>query len=69
MTLQPIPLSQLLIALIPALLVIGLMWRWQLGYGKAIYGLARMLVQLLLLLVQPQLLVELIWVPSVLLQL
>ncbi len=49
MTLQPIPLSQLLIALIPALLVIGLMWRWQLGYGKAIYSLVRMLAQLLLI--------------------
>lgn len=49
MTLQPIPLSQLLIALIPALLVVGLMWRWQLGYGRAIYALARMLVQLLLI--------------------
>ena len=49
MSLEPIPLPQLLIALIPAFVVIGLMWRFQLGHRKALYGLARMLTQLLLI--------------------
>ncbi|MEH6649369.1 MAG: ABC transporter permease [Motiliproteus sp.] len=49
MSLEPIPLPQLLIALIPALVVVGLMWRLQLGHRKALYGLARMLTQLLLI--------------------
>ena len=49
MSLQPITLSQLSIAFIPALLVLLLLWRWQLGYGKALYALGRMLTQLLLI--------------------
>lgn len=49
MTLQPISLPQLLIALLPALLVVGLMWHLKLGHRKALYGLARMLTQLFLI--------------------
>ncbi|RDE22763.1 ABC transporter permease [Motiliproteus coralliicola] len=49
MTLAPIELEQLAIAFIPALLVVVLMWRWQLNYRKALYGMARMLTQLLLI--------------------
>jgi putative ABC transport system permease protein len=49
MTLETISLSRLALAFIPALLVIGLMWQGQLGHGKAIYGLGRMLAQLLLI--------------------
>lgn len=46
---QTIPIHQLLIAFLPAAFVIVLMWRWRLGYGTALYALARMLIQLLMI--------------------
>lgn len=43
-----IPLWRLAVALLPAALVVVLLWRWSLGPGQAVYAMARMLVQLLL---------------------
>ncbi len=47
MSVETIPISQLLLAFIPVFLIILLMWRWQLNYKKTLYAVARMLVQLL----------------------
>ena len=47
MTLDPIPLERLAFALVPALAVVALMRRWNVGAGKALYAFARMFVQLL----------------------
>jgi putative ABC transport system permease protein len=41
--------SGLFIAFLPALLVIGIMYRWRAGAGTAVYATTRMLVQLLLI--------------------
>ncbi len=42
-----IPVPQLLIALLPALGVLLLLWRWSLGVGESVQALARMAVQLI----------------------
>jgi putative ABC transport system permease protein len=47
MMLEPISLGRLVFALIPAAAVLGLMWRFNAGHGKALYAFARMFVQLL----------------------
>ena len=47
MTIDPIPLSRLAYALIPAAAVIALMWRFEVGAGKAAYAFVRMFVQLI----------------------
>ena len=47
--LQSISLTGLAIAFIPALVVIGIFFRWALDAGTAIYGMGRMLVQLLVI--------------------
>jgi putative ABC transport system permease protein len=44
-----IPLSQLLFAFVPVLLVLALLWRWGLNYRMATYAVLRMLLQLLLI--------------------
>ncbi|WP_279244524.1 ABC transporter permease [Candidatus Litorirhabdus singularis] len=44
-----IELSRLLIAFVPVVLVIGIMWHWRLQPGKASWAMLRMLVQLLLI--------------------
>ncbi len=49
MNIETIPISQLLLAFVPVAFVIVLMWRWRLGYATALYALARMLIQLLLI--------------------
>ena len=49
MTIETIHIPQLLLAFVPVAFVIVLMWRWRLGYGTALYALARMLIQLLLI--------------------
>lgn len=49
MTIIEIPIWRLAIVFIPVLIVLVLMWRWQLGVGKATYALGRMLAQLLLI--------------------
>lgn len=47
MSVETIPIEQLLIAFLPVLLIIILMWRWGLNYKKTLYAVGRMLVQLL----------------------
>ncbi|MBT8082134.1 MAG: ABC transporter permease [Gammaproteobacteria bacterium] len=46
---QTISWQGLVVASIPTLLVIALMWRWAAGAGTAVYASLRMLVQLLLI--------------------
>jgi putative ABC transport system permease protein len=46
---KTIPLTHLALSFIPPLLVIGVLHRWSLDSKQAIYGLLRMLVQLLLI--------------------
>ena len=47
-TVQIIPLSNLAIGFIPVLLTIALLFKWSLQAGNALYSIARMLVQLIL---------------------
>lgn len=49
MNLAPIEMKQLALAGLPVLVVLILMWRWRLDYRRAMIGLARMLIQLLLI--------------------
>ena len=44
-----IPLLQLAIAFIPVAITLGIFIRWSLGVGNAVYAVARMLIQLLLI--------------------
>ncbi len=46
---EEISISGLLLAFLPALLVIGILWRWSAGARTAVYATTRMLVQLLLI--------------------
>ena len=48
-TAEIIPLSRLAIAFLPVALVIVILARWSLGAGTTLYGMGRMLIQLLLL--------------------
>jgi putative ABC transport system permease protein len=47
-TVQIIPLSNLAIAFVPVLLVIGLLYKWSLEAGTAFYSITRMLLQLIM---------------------
>lgn len=49
MIVETIPVLRLVLAFVPVVLVVALMWSWELGYGRAIYALSRMLIQLLLI--------------------
>jgi UDP-glucose/iron transport system permease protein len=46
---QTIPLLNLTITFIPALIVIGILFKWSLQASNALYAIARMLVQLLII--------------------
>lgn len=46
-TAEFIPLTNLAFAFVPVAIVIAIMYQWSLGGGTAIYGMARMLLQLL----------------------
>ncbi len=46
-SLPSIQLVSLVVAFAPTLVLIGLMWRWSLNAGEALYANARMLIQLL----------------------
>ena len=46
---QIIPLTNLVLAFIPALIVVAVMWQWDMGYKNALYAIFRMLIQLLLI--------------------
>lgn len=48
-SIQTIPLVNLALAFIPVFIVVGILYRWSLGYGNALYAASRMLVQLLLI--------------------
>ena len=48
-TINIIPLTNLLISFLPVLVVIAIMFKWQMNYRNAIYAVARMLIQLLLI--------------------
>lgn len=48
-TIQAIPLQSLAIALLPALAVLILLYRWSMGIRESLYGLSRMLLQLLII--------------------
>jgi putative ABC transport system permease protein len=48
-SIQTIPLANLALAFIPVFIVVGILYRWSLGYGNALYAVSRMLVQLLLI--------------------
>ena len=46
---QNISLANLSLAFIPVLVVIAIIWRWNMSYKTTIYAIFRMLVQLLLI--------------------
>ncbi len=46
---QTIPFANLILAFIPAVAVVGILWKWGLGYGNSLYAVFRMLIQLLLI--------------------
>lgn len=48
-TIQTVSLFNLTFAFVPVMVVIAIIWKWQLGYKNSLYALARMLVQLLLI--------------------
>lgn len=48
-SIQTIPFTNLILAFIPAIAVVVIVWRWGIGYKRSIYALARMLIQLLLI--------------------
>ncbi len=48
-SLQTIPLINLSLAFIPALLTVGILFKWSLNSTNALYAISRMLVQLLLI--------------------
>ncbi|MHC4140298.1 MAG: ABC transporter permease [Planctomycetota bacterium] len=39
----------LILAFIPAIAVVGILWKWGLGYGNSLYAIFRMLIQLLMI--------------------
>jgi putative ABC transport system permease protein len=48
-SIQIIPFTNLVLAFIPAIVVVVIVWRWGIGYKRSIYALSRMLIQLLLI--------------------
>jgi putative ABC transport system permease protein len=48
-SIQIIPFTNLVLAFIPAIVVVVIVWRWRIGYKRSIYALSRMLIQLLLI--------------------
>ena len=46
---QIIPMARLVLAFIPAFVVVGILYRWSLGHRNALYAISRMLVQLMLI--------------------
>ena len=48
-SIQTIPLVNLAFAFIPVFIVVGILYRWSMGYGNALYAASRMLAQLLLI--------------------
>jgi len=48
-TIDLIPLGRLALAFLPVFVVVAVLARWSLGAGTTVYGIARMLIQLLLI--------------------
>jgi len=48
-SIQTIPLINLALAFIPAIIVVVIVWKWKLGFKTSLYAIFRMLVQLLLI--------------------
>lgn len=48
-SLQTIPIVNLLLAFVPVLVVIAILWKWKLNYGNGLYALFRMVLQLILI--------------------
>ena len=48
-SIQTIPHANLVLAFIPVVIVLAILYRWSLAYGSAVYAVIRMLVQLLLI--------------------
>ena len=48
-SIETISLAHLAIAFIPVALVIGIIWKWNVGHKNASYAVLRMLIQLLLI--------------------
>ncbi len=46
---QTIPFVNLILAFIPAIAVVGILWKWRLGCTNSLYAILRMLIQLLLI--------------------
>ena len=46
---QTIPFANLILVFIPAVAVVGILWKWGIGYGNSLYAIFRMLIQLLLI--------------------
>ena len=49
MELETISVGRLALSFIPVAIVVGLMWHWQVGVGRAFYAIGRMLLQLTLI--------------------
>lgn len=47
-SIQTIPITNLLLAFIPVLVVIAIVWKWRIGYKNSLYAVFRMLLQLML---------------------
>ena len=48
-SIQTIPIANLILAFIPVIAVIVIIWRWGLGYRNSLYAISRMLIQLFLI--------------------
>lgn len=48
-SLQPIPILNLAISIIPAMIALGILFKWSLQAGNACYAIVRMPIQLLLI--------------------
>lgn len=48
-SIQIIPFANLALAFLPVIAVIVILWKWKLAYKNALYAVARMLIQLLLI--------------------
>ncbi len=48
-SIQTIPIENLILAFIPVIAVIVIIWKWGLGYRNSLYAISRMLIQLFLI--------------------
>jgi putative ABC transport system permease protein len=48
-SIQTIPFTNLVLAFIPVIAVVAIIWKWGLGYKRSLYAIFRMFIQLLLI--------------------